>query len=246
MYDAIGANAAQLASLVPNAEMVAWYGTGSADIDWSLADRERFPHSVMVEIDQGFTGSPVPAAIVRDVENGAWTPGAAVDKSNWTAARPTIYCNRSTLTAVIAAGWKGDVWLAWPGFSGTTPPVYPGVNVVAVQNTWAGWYDASIVFDPTWPAAKPVVSAAGHLSITVNSRTADMAWTVVDTATVYDIVYHPLNGTPGFSIASVPQPAMGGAVHAADVLIPGSHGGSIVIEATVSGVSVPVAMATLP
>jgi hypothetical protein len=100
----------------------------------------------------------VPSATVRDVETGAWTPGAAVSEQPWTAVRPTIYCSLDTLPDVAAAGWQGDVWVAdygEPPVTPTAPPAVPaGMTCVAVQ--WSdqgggGAYDLSVVFDPTWP-----------------------------------------------------------------------------------------------
>ncbi len=53
--------------------------TGTPDIEWTAADWALFPGIPHVTIDQGFINSPVPSAIVRDVEPGAWTPFNAVE-----------------------------------------------------------------------------------------------------------------------------------------------------------------------
>lgn len=164
MGDAIHDNVPALAG-VPGLQLVAGYVTGSADIQWTAGDWARFPELPHVTIDQGFTGSPVAGAVVRDVETGAWLPQAAVDRAGWTAARPTIYCNRNDLSregGVLQCGWKGDLWLAYPGWSPGMPlPDAPGCNYVAVQAklSVAGAYDLSFVLDPFWPWEGPVLTA---------------------------------------------------------------------------------------
>lgn len=156
MIDCTSANLAHVQSLFPNPQVWAAYITGSPDVRYTDAQLASIPDTaVTVTIDQGYTGSPVPTAIVRDVEFGAWSPKNAVDKTNWHTERPTIYCDRYDLTragGVLASGWQGDLWLAIP--SVTAPlisPVIPGCNVVAVQWNFTGSYDKSIVFDDTWP-----------------------------------------------------------------------------------------------
>jgi len=160
MGDAIHDHVGALAAARP--QLAAGYVTGSPDIKWTAADWALFGEP-WVTIDQGFTGSPVPVAIVRDVEPGAWTPAAAVNRAGWTAARPTIYCDRDDLSragGVLSCGWRGDLWLAYPGWQpGMALPAAPGCNYVAVQNQFdvAGAYDLSVVLDDTWPsAAAPV------------------------------------------------------------------------------------------
>jgi hypothetical protein len=165
MGDAIGVNAAVLEEA--GTDMVAGYVTGDGDVPWTAEDWGRFFGKVVVTIDQGSHGSPVPPADVRDVEAGAWTVGAAVSRAGWTATRPTIYCSASTLSALEGAGWKGDVWVAdWTGTPPAGPyPVPAGMTCVAVQYTdkgGGGAYDLSVVFDPAWPGgttpAPPVTS----------------------------------------------------------------------------------------
>jgi hypothetical protein len=117
-----------------------------------------FHGALTVEIDQGFNSQPITTAMVRDVETGAWAVDKAVDRSTWHAPRPTIYCNRNTLPLVMGAGWRGDVWLAWPGYNSSEPPVFPGVNVVAVQDVFGPNYDRSTVYDDTWPYPKQEVA----------------------------------------------------------------------------------------
>jgi hypothetical protein len=157
MGDAIHANVPQLAAAA-GIEMVAGYVTGSPEIAWTAADWALFPDVPHVTIDQGYTGSPVPTAVVRDVESGAWSAGSAVGSRPWTAARPTIYCNQSTLPSVLAAGWRGDLWLAIVGWqAGESLPDAPGCTIVAVQDALSvnGAYDLSTVLDPYWPAEGP-------------------------------------------------------------------------------------------
>jgi hypothetical protein len=156
MGDAIHLNVSVLAG-VSGLQVVAGYVTGSADIVWTAADWAMFPGIPHVEIDQGYTGAPVYSATVQDVETGAWTPASV---PNWqaqcTAARPTVYCNQSTLPAVLATGWRGNLWLAIPGWQpGNALPSAPGCTVVAVQNQLdvANAYDLSVVLDSTWPEA---------------------------------------------------------------------------------------------
>lgn len=151
-YDATHDNVGSLPTV---ADVVMGYDTGTPDIMWTAADWHRFPTMRHVHIDQGANGSPVLTATVRDVETGAWTPDAAVrDTVGWNPARPTIYCNMSTLPAVLNAGWRRDLWLAIPSDAPPTqPPVVPGCTVVAVQWRFAGPFDQSVVFDHDWPEA---------------------------------------------------------------------------------------------
>jgi hypothetical protein len=161
MGDAIAANAPTLAT-ASGLQLVAGYVTGSSDILWTASDWALFPNQVHVTIDQGYTGSPVPSADVRDVETGAWSASGAVDSGPWTAARPTIYCNQSTLPSVLSAGWQGDLWLAIVGWEpGQALPSAPGCNIAAVQNNLdagGGAYDLSVVLDPYWPLEALVAS----------------------------------------------------------------------------------------
>lgn len=149
-YDATHDN---VLSIPHDAAVVLGYDTGTPDIRWTANDWGQFRSSRLVHIDQGGIGSPVLTATVRDVETGAWTPESAVrNTAGWDAERPTIYCNQNTLPRVLAAGWKGDLWLAIPSdIRPTVPPVVKGCTVVAVQFDFAGAFDRSVVFDDTWP-----------------------------------------------------------------------------------------------
>lgn len=168
MGDATHANVAALAA-VPGLQLVAGYVTGSADIVWTALDWARFPRQLRITIDQG-NGVPVPSAIVRDVEPGAWSPQAAVNRTGWIpatpqgTARPTIYCDRNDLSregGVLQSGWRGDLWLAYPGWQVGQPlPTAPGCTYVAVQNQLnvGNAYDLSVVLDPFWPLGGPVIN----------------------------------------------------------------------------------------
>lgn len=144
----------QVAAIPPWVDLVAGYVTGTADIQWTPADWERFPVGSRVTIDQGGPGAPVYAADVIDVEAGAYVPG---DVPGWigrcTAPRPTAYVNRSNLAPVLSTGFQGDLWLAYPGWSAGQPlPDAPGCTIVAVQHSFFAAYDLSAVLDPTWPS----------------------------------------------------------------------------------------------
>lgn len=149
-----------MSQIASNAAMVLGYVTGTPDIRWTPEDWNRFPESRRVTIDQGGEGSPVLGAVVRDVETGAWQPKeAAVDRTGWNVPRPTIYCNENTLPRILAAGWKGDLWLAIPSAAPpATPPGVPGCRVVAVQYRFESAYDESVIFDDSWPEREVTMS----------------------------------------------------------------------------------------
>jgi len=161
MGDATHDMVPQLAAIRGRLGLVAGYVTGTPDVQWTPDDWARFPSVPHVTIDQGYQSPPVTTATVRDVEQFAWTPAAAVDRSTWSPAvtRQTIYCNRSDLVTVLADGWRGDLWLAIPGWQPGQPlPPAPGCTVVAVQNDYTvPAYDLSLVLDPDWPARNGVL-----------------------------------------------------------------------------------------
>jgi hypothetical protein len=160
MGDATHAAVPELAAIRSQLQLVAGYDTGSPDVDWTAADWALFPGIPHVTIDQGFTGSPNLTATVRDVEFGAWQPGQAVNLAGWNVARPTIYCTTGetgyNLAAVLADGWRGDLWLAIAGWQPGQPlPAAPGCTIVAVQNDYSNpAYDRSVVLDPVWPGTQ--------------------------------------------------------------------------------------------
>lgn len=157
MYDAVAANARGL--VAKNPQMLAIYITGSSDIQWTNADVAMFPHVITwVRIDQAGAGAPNPKATVKDLEPGAYRPsdipGFQFDAS---VERPTVYCDRSDLPAVMQQ-WKKDIWLAAPGLSLAECEAIRASNpqVVAVQNVFGGTFDSSMVLDPWWPLKAPV------------------------------------------------------------------------------------------
>lgn len=243
-YDCEGAEAAWVRANLPLPNIMLWYGTGSNGIPWTPAERALFPTSVtMVEIDQGGAGTPVPGATVRDVENGAWGPGQAVNRNGWTAERPTIYCSRNTLPSVLADGWKGDILLAWPGWQGEALPSAPGCNYVAVQDVFGANYDHSTILDATWPFTKTPPPPATALSVTVISRVADLAWTSVP-CDHYSINYTPPGGQPE-KLISV-EPVTGTMVHDMKLGVPGSNGGALTVWAIQDGKGILVGEKSLP
>lgn len=185
MYDCTRTNIAAVRSVIKPGNLIALYVTGSPDIQSTPADRASFPNNPLVTIDQGFTGSPVADANVRDVEPGAWTAGRAITLGNWIAPRKTIYCDRNDLNTVIADGWQGDVWLAEPGPMPTAPPHFTGVNVVAVQFGFHSQYDVSVVFDDNWPHLQPVTET---LSATGHNGYANFGWSPDLNATFYELL----------------------------------------------------------
>lgn len=159
MYDATSSSASTLVPLNP--QIVAIYLTGSPDIRWTSAQVALFPDvKTFVRIDQAGPTAPQHSANVIDVEPGAWRPDAnMVDwLSKCTAPRPTVYCDRNDLAAVMRL-WKGDIWLAAPGLSDTECIALAKNNkqIVAVQNVFGGTFDKSIIIDPFWPEKDPPV-----------------------------------------------------------------------------------------
>lgn len=150
----------------PDPAMVGYYSTGTPDIAWTPAQQAEFPGSTMVGIDQGFSSPPVTRVPVRDVEANAWALSQATDTSQWQTERPTIYCARDTLAPLTNIGWKKDVWLAWPGYTGTHAPQGYPFNIVAVQNVFATDYELSDVYDESWPYLREASSDMLNLQVT--------------------------------------------------------------------------------
>lgn len=163
MGDATHANVGALAA-VPGLQLAAGYDTGTPDIAWTAADWARFPGLAHVHIDQGYNSTPATEAhaIVFDIETGAWAPADAAGLIDMnTSARPAVYVNRSNMTATIASAlqsqrWRGDIWLAFPGWQPgqPLPPLPPGCRYVAIQNQPGAACDLSLVLDPAWPYRK--------------------------------------------------------------------------------------------
>lgn len=175
MGDATSKNVGELVKRARELELVGVYVTGSPDVQWTGQQRELFPGPrwQQVTIDQGFTGSPVPGALVRDVEAGAWTPDGAV-KTPWDNPRKTIYISIDRLGELERAGWRGRVWVAhWTGARPSVAPAVPaGMTCVAQQyanpeSGSGGPYDLSAVFAADWPeparpANKPIPAPPRH------------------------------------------------------------------------------------
>lgn len=159
MGDATHDNVSALAADRGSIQLAAGYVTGTPEIIWTPSDWASFPGLPLVTIDQGADGSPVAAAMVRDVEPGAWSAAAAVVRTGWTTPRPTIYISLDSLDSLESAGWQGDVWVADYTYTApSSPPAVPaGMTCVAMQYTdqgGGGAYDLSVVFDPTWPSVQ--------------------------------------------------------------------------------------------
>ena len=204
-------------------QLAGGYATGTPDVRWTSGDWGHVTGMglIPVTIDQGFTGSPVPTANVRDAEPGAWGVADAIDTHGWTAARPTLYAARSDMLAAVELGWRGDMWLSWPQ---PTPPTrafvlaaYPELqqaNLVAVQyaENVDGIYDKSVVYDPYWPGRPPTPAPPGWTeSIVQDLPTLAQGATGNDVRTAQGLLAargHPAEpGTPSLGIDGIFGPA---------------------------------------
>lgn len=154
MADGIGAESA--AVIAAGTDIVAVYVTGLGDVPWSGEAVQSIPAGKpVVTIDQGAGNSPRYDATVQDVEPGAYGPYTVpLWQSRCTAERPTVYCDRNDLPMILSTGWRGNLWLAIPGWTEGAPlPSVDGCTVVAVQNQFdvGNTHDLSVVLDPTWP-----------------------------------------------------------------------------------------------
>jgi hypothetical protein len=169
MGDATHGNVSHLVARRSELDLVAGYGTGSPDIRWTDDDWAQFPGIPHVVIDQGYTGSPLMTATVRDCEEGAWLLSRAVNRSGWNVERPTLYLGYpDTAEMAYDLGWRGDVWLVHPQDTAPTapPPVPNGLHVVSVQWAYPGTHDWSAVFDPSWPykSSTPSPTPTGNVN----------------------------------------------------------------------------------
>jgi hypothetical protein len=209
MGDATHDNVNTLAG-VSGLQLVAGYVTGSPDVRWTESDFARFPGIPHVEIDQGFTGAPVYSATVQDVEAGAWSPNSVPNwQAHCTAPRPTVYCNQSTLPAVLATGWRGNLWLAVPGWrEGQALPSPPGCTIVAVQNQLDVHtaYDLSTVLDPTWPSLAPVPAPEAEMIATAAYSDGRLFAALTGTD---NNVYATEQSSPGSGWTGIGSPAGG-------------------------------------
>lgn len=245
-YDCVGGKAAQVRASLPLPDIMFWYGTGSVDVQWTSAEKELFPADILVEIDQGGADTPIYTAPVRDVEAGAWSVSQAVNRNRWVAERPTIYCDRLTLPEVIAAGWNGDIWLAWPGWAGETLPDVGPAKIIGVQDAFDGYYDHTTFLDASWPKLASPPPPEYALSVTIDSRVMAVAFTNVAGADHYIIEYTAGPGDPTTIIDRIPAPATGSVVHGAMIRVPGSHSGSVAVFAVVHSKQVPLGVRALP
>lgn len=234
-YDTIGGNAFWVKKHLADPDIMFFYGTGSPNVQWTKSEISLFPPAIMVEIDQGGMGTPKLDAVVRDIENGAWTPGAAVDKTGWNVERPTLYCVRDTLPQVVADKWQGDVWLAWPGWKGEALPRYPGITFVAVQSGFFANYDSSVIIDPYWPHKTPADVYDSGFSLTIFNRTASLAFNAYPGADSYHVLYRPDGQPTATTIATISPPPARDVEHIATLTIPGSHGGELQVIASLAG-----------
>lgn len=155
-----------VSSLPRNLQLVSGYDTGTPDIQWTPGDWARFPGIPHIHIDQGFGDTRAIEAhvIVFDVEPLAFRPdqAKAIIDAN-ASVRPTIYVNRGNITATIASAlqsknWKGDIWLAYPGWKTglPVPSIPPGCRYVAIQDVFGVSYQLSTVLDNSWPGPLPL------------------------------------------------------------------------------------------
>jgi hypothetical protein len=142
-------------------QLIAGYDTGTPNIQWVPTDWSLFPDEIHIHIDQAFGDTRVKEAhvLVFDIESGAFRPdqAAALIDTNQ-SSRPTIYVNRDNMAATVASArqsknWRGDIWLACPGWKPgqPLPPIPPGTRYVAIQDVFARSYDLSTVLDDSWP-----------------------------------------------------------------------------------------------
>lgn len=162
-----------------NTPKVAGYVTGTADIRWTNADWDRFPHSGKVRINQNGSTDVSEASVgdVADYEPGAFTEAQVLEwvklrkHSHLACAVYVAASNRASLTSALrAAGHTGvDLWVANWSLSEaeaadmlTTSGDYP---VVAVQ--WASPASNPNTLVPG--SSRTLAEANVDLSITVAS-----------------------------------------------------------------------------
>jgi hypothetical protein len=165
MTNRIMGDATTLANIPLTVAIVGVYRNGRYMADPNALN-QRFPLSRYVHVWIDVDGSCPGSAQVLDVERFDATPEQA---PAWVKARrkvvhtslPTLYCDRSTLPAVLAecaaegliAGEHYQLWIAtldnsteWNGRELRTIP-----GVVAVQlETVGGAWDRSVVYEPRW------------------------------------------------------------------------------------------------
>jgi len=148
-------------------EMVAGYVNGSFNWAAKIGAFDKWPNAAHIRID--VTGANPASASVLDVERGDAIPAHAAQWIKDRAAlgfRPVIYCDRSTMSQVMAdtgALIHGkDYWFWIATLDGTKElPDMTGVIAVQYANAKMTGFDAdeSIVYDDTWhpgPLTHPV------------------------------------------------------------------------------------------
>lgn len=159
----------------PDTPVVAGYGDGKYIWSPSWKDGSNwfdlFPNSVKLVIVV-FAGD---AGDILDIETGDATPA---DAPGWCQRfsrpgrrAPTLYCNRGTWPAVIAALQQAGIDPAGPGvdwwistLDGTTDVAVPpgGKTPTLVQVTDTGAYDESVILDPSWAGLEDNMTPEEH------------------------------------------------------------------------------------
>jgi hypothetical protein len=119
----------------------------------------RFPHSTVILIDRGL-GDPTNRATVIDVESGAYSPASI---PAWFASKRgmsnlTVYCDRDSLPAVVAAQPHGIYhWVATLDGTSYLPEWTSMHGPAAIQILGAASLgihaDLSLVFEDGWHKA---------------------------------------------------------------------------------------------
>lgn len=245
-YDCTDVNAQWVRSNLPLPDVMFWYGTGSPDIEWTAAQRALFPAGILVEIDQGGAGSPVTGRRVLDVENGAWSVDRAVNVAMSDHDVIALYGSRSTLDSVAATRYRGNFWLAWPGWAGEVLPSHPGITIVAVQDAWHQDYDKSTLLDPSWPFGASTPPPAGDFKCAVHSRASAISLTTVAAADHYTVNYTPAAGGAPRKIWTERAVQDGIKFIMAPLTIPDAAGGKLVAYGIVNGKGVVIGTVNLP
>lgn len=245
-YDCTGANAHWVRSNLPLPAVMFYYDTGSSDIDWTAEQRALFPADILVAIDQGGAGSPATGRRILDVENGAWSPAVATDAASGNPAIIALYGSRDTLAQCAAAGYRGDFWLAWPGWTGDALPSYPGITIVAVQDDWQQDYDKSTLLADSWPFGTSATPLAGDFKCAVHSRASVISLTTVAAADHYTVNYTPASGGPPRKIWTERAVQDGIKFITAPLTIPDAAGGQLTAFGIVNGKGVIIGTVKLP
>lgn len=245
-YDCIGANAQWVRSNLPLPAVMFYYDTGSSDIDWTAGQRALFPADILVAIDQGGAGSPATGRRILDVENGAWSVDSAVNVAMSDHDVIALYGSRSTLDSVAATRYRGNFWLAWPGWAGEALPSHPGITIVAVQDDWQANYDKSTLLVDSWPFGGSTPPPAGDFKCAVHSRASVISLTTVAAADHYTVNYTPASGGAPRKIWTERAVQDGIKFITAPLTIPDAAGGQLTAFGIVNGKGVIIGTVKLP